>query len=123
MMSPYRSSTYASNAGASTVSVSDRTMTTSSTLLGPRSRSSSSVSARFDSGLLMKANSMVRASLRNMNARARETTRIAAQTEITFQGRRALHRARPSVERPKPVEAMYLSGLALNSASQPEQQR
>src|SRR3990172_5585117 len=96
--SAYSPSTNALNAGASTVSSAERTITISLTFSGPRRRSSNRVSACLESGLPVKPNSLVRASLRRLKMRATETAKTATQAPTTSQGRRALARASASVD-------------------------
>ena len=59
---------------------------------GPRRRSSSRFSARWDSGSLVSATSVVRPLARRVPIATTEATMIAAQAATTSQGRRG---ARP----------------------------
>src|SRR3989304_5446671 len=97
--SAYSPSTNDLNAGASTVSSAERTITISLTFSGPRRRSSSRVSACLEAGVPGKPNSLVGGSVGGLKMRATETAKTATQAPTTSQGRRALARAKASVDR------------------------
>ena len=88
--------------GSSAMTVSELTTTVSVTGRGPRSRSSSSVSAWTDSGLLVRFDSVVNASASPVAA-APARTKITNQMPKTRHGRRPLRRAMPEVEIEKPM--------------------
>ena len=94
-----RPSTRALYRWSPTVASCDVTTTISLTGLGPRSRSSRSVSARFASGLFVKSNPVVRASPNRVIARIVATASATTHTSTVRHGCLALLSASDSGEK------------------------